>query len=153
MNIDLTPRTVALGLVIASFAALLMAFIAQYGFELLPCHLCLLQRIPYGIAIFTGLAALRVNPKPVLWVLALLFLTGAAIAFFHVGVEQLWWEGTNACTHTFDANDIEHLREQILQPKPRCDAIAWEMFGVSMAGYNVAYSLLLAFIAQHYARK
>lgn len=152
MNFEIAPRTAALALVGASFIALLGAFIAQYGYDLEPCILCLWQRVPYGIAIFAGLSAMQINPKLILWFLACLFLAGAGIAFFHVGVEKLWWEGTNACTHAFDANNLEALREQILKPKPRCDTVAWQMFGISMAGYNVAYSLILAFIAMFFAR-
>ena len=153
MNMTFTSRDAAVGLGAASLAALLFAYVSQYGFGLLPCHLCMWQRVPYGIAIFAAFAATKMNPKPVLWFMAALFMAGAGIAFFHVGVEKLWWEGTNACTHVFDSSDIEKLREQILQPKPRCDAVAWQMFGISMAGYNVAYSLVLASIAIFFARK
>ena len=34
---------------LASAAALAGALISQFGFDLRPCHLCLLQRWPYGI--------------------------------------------------------------------------------------------------------
>jgi disulfide bond formation protein DsbB len=35
----------------------------------------------------------------------------------------------------------------------RCDAIPWEMFGVSMAGWNVIVSALLVLIWQMAARR
>jgi len=143
----------AAGLAAASALALAGAYIAQYGFDLLPCHLCLWQRVPYAIAIMAGLAAWFFNPRPWLWLMALLFIGGSAIAFFHAGVEYRWWEGTNACSYDLASLSTEELREAIMKPKPRCDAVAWSFLGISMAGYNVAYSALLAFVAQHFARK
>lgn len=148
-----TPREALMALAALSMAALIAAFIAQYVFGLEPCILCLWQRVPYAIAVFAGMAGLYFSPRPFLWVMALLFAAGAATAFFHVGVEQLWWEGTNACTHQFDPDNLEALREQILKPKPRCDEVAWSLFGISMAGYNVMMSAAMAAAAVYFARR
>jgi disulfide bond formation protein DsbB len=76
--------------------------------------------------------------------LALLVVAG--IALFHVGVEHKWWEGSTACVGTSTAGaTTEQLTEAILNaPLVRCDVPAWEMFGISMAGYNLLYALVLA---------
>jgi disulfide bond formation protein DsbB len=40
---------------------------------------------------------------------------------------------------------IAELREHLLQaPIVRCDEVAWSLFGISMAGYNIFTSLALA---------
>ena len=73
----------------------------------------------------------------------LTLLTGAAIAAFHVGVEQHWWQGTAECGAVDGAADsLEALRAQILTaPTVRCDEVPWSLFGISMAGYNFLVSL------------
>jgi disulfide bond formation protein DsbB len=70
----------------------------------------------------------------------------AGIALFHVGVEQKWWEGTSACVGQFAPGMSAEELQQAIQDAPivRCDVPAWEMFGISMAGYNLLYALALA---------
>jgi disulfide bond formation protein DsbB len=71
---------------------------------------------------------------------------GAGIAAFHVGVEQHWWQGTAGChAPGFDAGmTIDELREAMLNTDfAACDQIPWELFGISMAGYNFLFSLAL----------
>ena len=81
-----------------------------------------------------------------LWLLTLAFVATAAIAVFHVGVEQKWWEGTAACTGpSFVGMTPEEMEKAINEaPIVRCDVPAWTMFGISMAGYNILYALALA---------
>jgi disulfide bond formation protein DsbB len=83
---------------------------------------------------------------------ALLF--GGGVAVFHVGVEQHWWTGTPGCGVPATANSIDALRAQIMAaPVVRCDQVAWSLFGISMAGYNILISLALAAIAFMSARR
>ncbi len=146
----------AVGLVLAaSIAVLGTALLSQYVGGLQPCILCLYQRVPYvltialsGLALATYLAG---QPQPVVarWALAAcatVFLVGGGIAAYHVGVEQGWWAGTASCTSPdLNAMTIEELREHLLAaPIVRCDEVAWSLFGISMAGYNVLTSLALA---------
>jgi disulfide bond formation protein DsbB len=79
----------------------------------------------------------------------LLFLIGAGIAAFHVGVEQHWWAGTAECGgQASGARTVEQLQAMIeAAPVVRCDVVAWSLFGISMAGYNVMLSLALAAFA------
>ena len=68
---------------------------------------------------------------------------------YHAGVEQKWWEGPDSCTITSDTGTVSALEffNQLQEiPFVRCDEIPWEMFGVSMAGYNFLISLLFTFM-------
>jgi disulfide bond formation protein DsbB len=69
-------------------------------------------------------------------------LIGAGIAGFHVGVEQQWWAGTAECGGlTGQAKTVEELKAQLFAtPVTRCDAVAWSLFGISMAGWNLIVS-------------
>jgi disulfide bond formation protein DsbB len=153
----LPPKAVP-GLVLAaSIAVLGSALLSQYWGGLQPCVLCLYQRVPYWTAIGLSLAALialaRGAGRLAGWLVAiaaLAFLAGAGIAAFHVGVEQHWWTGTAECgaSGPLAGGSAADLRARLLaQPVVRCDEVAWSLFGISMAGFNVMVSLGLALFA------
>lgn len=146
------PRHLALLAFLGGSAAIAGALIAQYGFDLAPCLLCHYQRYAHIAALALGLLALGFGGPARNWLLAgagLAFLAGAGIAGFHVGVEQHWWEGTSGCTAPVidPSADLGALRDALLAaPVVRCDDIAWSLFGLSMAGYNLLYSVGLALL-------
>jgi disulfide bond formation protein DsbB len=154
------PRTSALFLLVASAGSLLVAFFFQYVIGLQPCVLCIWQRWPYAVVVALTILALTVASRVPRLHAALLALCGVALLFgggvavFHVGVEQHWWTGTPGCGVTATADSIEALRAQIMAaPVIRCDQVAWSLFGISMAGYNILISLALAAIAFISARR
>ncbi|QYZ71611.1 disulfide bond formation protein B [Neotabrizicola shimadae] len=134
---------------LGSAAVLGGAFFFQYGMGLLPCQLCLWQRWPHGAAVLAGVLALVTRWRLWPWVGALATLTTAGIGVFHVGVEQRWWEGLATCT--VDAlsgvgrDDLLNLDVTVGGPVA-CDVIPWEMWGISMAGWNVIVSLGLTLV-------
>jgi disulfide bond formation protein DsbB len=139
-----------------SASLLLGAFGFQYMGGLWPCTLCLWQRWPHAAAIVLGALGLALPQRiwPILGALAV--LTSAAIALFHVGVEQTWWEGLATCTADMMGNvsldDLLNTDVTVGAPV-RCDAIAWSLLGISMAGWNALASLGLAVIWFGAARK
>lgn len=150
------PHRSGLAVALLALFTLSMAFLAQYGFGLAPCELCLWQRWPYAAAILFGLAALAL-PR---WRAALLVLAGLSIlasggiAVFHVGVEQKWWQGLASCSGAPTPNSIEALRAQLMAaPVVRCDEAAFRFLGLSMAGWNVVWSALLGVFALLAARR
>lgn len=136
-----------------SLAILLGAFAFQYLGGLAPCQLCLWQRWPHAAAIGIGVLALILSRGTLGRILPLLgalaALTTAAIGAFHVGVEQKWWEGLASCTagsiSGLSADDLLNT-DITVGAVVRCDEIAWQMFGISMAGWNVILSVLLALL-------
>lgn len=149
----LTHRCVFLAALLASALSLAAAFVAQYGFKLHPCELCLFQRIPYALAIGLGLLGLLLWAQPrargaLYGLLVLSFLAGSGLGFYHAMVEKKWIAGPTACTSE-DAGGrlltLEEIRNRInAAPVVACDQPAWEYKGVTMAGLNGAWSLLLA---------
>ena len=146
------------GLVLAaSIAVLGSALISQYWGGLQPCVLCLYQRYPYWLAIALSILSLlallkgaRHAAAALIAVAALAFLAGAAVAAFHVGVEQHWWAGTAECgaSGPLGSGSAADLRAKLLaQPVVRCDEVAFSLFGISMAGFNFIISLALAAFA------
>jgi len=146
------PRLVPALIIAVSLGALATALASQYWGGLQPCVLCYYQRYAYLAAAAFGLAGLIAGPqtgarRAAVVLAGLAFLTGAAIAAFHVGVEQHWWRGTSEChAPVFDPNaSIADLRKQLLETNfVPCDEVQWSLFGISMPGYNVLASLGLA---------
>jgi disulfide bond formation protein DsbB len=146
---NLTTRAFAGFVLIASAVVLGTALASEYWGGLAPCELCLMQRWPWGVAIVISFVATMVGSRPALpWVALLLaaaFAVGGALAFYHVGVEQHWFAGPTACSGTATAADtLEALKAQILRQQPvRCDEVAWSLWGVSLAGWNLLASLVM----------
>ena len=151
-----TRRTLTFIAMLGSAALLAGAFAFQYIGGMAPCQLCLWQRWPHGAAVLIGLAALVTGWRAVLWLGALAALTTAGIGAFHVGVEFGWWEGLATCTagsiSGLSTADLLNPAVDIAAPV-RCDAVAWSLFGISMAGWNTIASLALASVWTAAARK
>ncbi len=132
------------------------AIIGALGFQhiggILPCELCLEQRYAYyaGVPLlFLSLVLLSAGqrrPAALLFVvIAFAFLANAALGVYHAGVEWHLWAGPAACT---GAQPLSTSVGGLLNSLPttsviRCDDAAWRLAGISLAGWNVAVSLLV----------
>lgn len=139
-----------LGLVLVAVAgvALGVAYTAQFAYGLEPCPLCLYQRVPYALLILLGLG-LWFGPgtlhRQLLAAAALTFVAGAAIAAYHVGVEQHWWASAVCGGEIGAIGSPEQLLQGLGQPPEKaCDEVDWTFLGVSMATWNAAVSALMA---------
>ena len=134
---------VANAAVLAGSAALLGgALLFQYVGGLAPCEMCVWQRWPHVAALALGLVAwaLRSN-RAVVALAAFAVLVSAGLAVFHVGVEQQWWQGVTACSASLAGGSQADILASIMNtPLVRCDAVAWSLFGISMAGWNAVLS-------------
>jgi disulfide bond formation protein DsbB len=134
---------------LASATVLGTALASQFWGGLTPCELCLLERYPWDAALAIGLVATILgSPRALPWVaglLAMVFLLSCAFAFYHVGVEQRWFQGPTACTAPDQpADTVAALTAQLLQQQPvRCDEVQWSLFGISLAGFNLIASLVM----------
>ena len=129
-----------------SAALLLGAFAFQYLGGLAPCKLCLWQRWPHGVAVLIGAALLAGAGARLAWAGAAAALATAGVGLYHTGVERGWWTGPDTCTSgAIDGLSTDALMDQILNaPLVRCDDVAWQMLGLSMASWNALASLALA---------
>lgn len=140
-------RNILIGAAAGGSAVLLiLAFGFQHLGGMAPCELCLWQRWPHALAVGVGLVALFVAWRGLPFLGMLAALATAAIGFYHTGVERHWWEGPAACSAgPVTGMSPEELLAQIMAtPLVRCDEVAWEMFGLSMASWNVLAALGLA---------
>ena len=150
--------------ILASLAMLAGAHAFEEIGKMAPCPLCLRQRDVYWAAIAMALVGLvwwQRRPANRYLValnvmLGLVFFTGAIVATYHAGVEWKFWEGPAGCSGggdiDIDAIDLlESLKGRIATVS--CSEAPWRMFGVSMAGYNAAASVVFAVMSFLAARK
>lgn len=144
---------------IGAVAALTLA--GAWFFELVldikPCPLCLEQRYAYYLAVplamVVAYVAARNGSRKVvtggLIVLALAAFANAVLGGYHAGVEWKFWEGPTACsgavTHLGSAGSLLERLDTV--KVVRCDEVQWRLLGLSLAGYNVLISLLMAAVA------
>jgi len=149
--------TAALAIAVIAAATLAGAWFFQLVLDIRPCPLCLEQRYAYYLAIPLGVlvafAAAKDAPRAVLYaglaLLAAAALGNAWLGAYHAGVEWGFWKGPTECTGPVgNLGSAGSLLERLDTVKViRCDEVQWRFLGLSLAGYNVLISLLMAAIA------
>lgn len=152
----LRPGRAFFALILAASAlALAGALAGEHVFGILPCVLCLYQRVPFVLGGLVAAAMLGLPTTPRLRrlgvaLILVAFAANTAIAAYHIGVEQHWWASA-VCEATADGARLvtgADLMTALTTPqRPACDQVSWTLFGISLAGYNFAFSLGLAVIA------
>lgn len=132
------------------------ALIFEHGFGIKPCPMCLEQRYAYYLAIVLGgilAIGAKALPQMLLFVglaiLAIATLINGGYGAFHAGVEWGFWPGPGTCAGgVTDLGSAGNLLERLDTVKViRCDEVQWRFLGLSLAGYNVLISNLMALIA------
>ena len=122
------------------------AYISQYVFGLFPCEMCWWQRYPHFIALILGLVAAFTAPierglgRPIIALAAVAIIASGLIGGFHAGVEYDWWEGITGCATNVAAGGSA-LDNIMNAPLVRCDVAPWQLFGISLAGWNFIVSI------------
>jgi len=139
-------------------ATVLGALAAEHIGGMIPCALCLQERIPYYISVVLmgGAVVLALGSR---WpaVLRLLFIAvfllmaaDVGLSAYHAGVEWGWWAGPAGCSghgmmESQDAQDLFATFDE-MRPVP-CDTPALVIFGLSMAGWNAVTCFVYAAFA------
>ena len=143
-NIFLIVIFVVISLTITS------ALIIQYWLGHEPCRLCLYQRIPYFLAILliVKMFFFKKYEKITLLILTFIFISSAALAFYHFGIEQGFFSESLACTSGDLSKTLskEELLEQLKQNSISCKNISLRILGLSLAAINTIFSLILSVI-------
>ena len=142
----------------AGSAFLLIAALGFQAAGYAPCELCILQRWPHVAAVAVAVLVWLTGRVRALAVLGMAAAgVAAGLALYHVGVEMTWWAGPSHCSG--GVGDLSTMSTQDLMarlqsaPVVRCDEIAWQFLGLSMAGWNAVLSAGLAFLWAVAARR
>ena len=129
---------------------IIYALIIQYWLGHEPCKLCLYERIPYFLSIILIIKILFFKKyiKTTLAILSLVFISSAALAFYHFGIEQGFFSESLVCK-TEDLSKIlskEQLLEQLKQNSVSCKDVSYKLLGLSLAAINTIFSIILSVI-------
>ena len=145
-----TNKKFLLSLLVFIASILVSALIIEHQLGHVPCKLCLYERIPYFLSMLLIIKIIFIKKyeKFTLLILFLVFVSSAALAFYHFGIEQGFFSESFACT-TGDLSKIlskEELLEQLKQNTLSCKDVSFAIFGFSLAAINTIFSLILSVI-------
>jgi len=133
-----------------SIFALFFAYIVQYVLDHKPCNLCLIERIPYLLAvviIFITLV-LKKFEKKIIFLLFLIFVFSSILSFYHFGIEQEFIEESLVCNTNVDNLDLskENLLKKLQEKTISCKDVSFRIFGLSLASINTVISITFSAI-------
>ena len=130
-----------------SVIALVSAFFIEYVLGHQPCNLCILERIPYLLAIIIILLNFKFShyEKFFILLLSIIFLAGAIISLYHLGIEQGFIQESLVCDLKNGSNLLskEEILKQLQEKNVSCKDVTFKIFGLSLTSYNILISLLI----------
>ena len=144
----LNNKTLFLNLILfVSFVALMSAFFIEYVLGHQPCNLCILERIPYVVAIVIILLNYKFSQfeKLFLVLLIIVFLTATILSVYHFGIEQGFIEESLVCDlkNGSGVTSKEEILKQLREQKVSCKDVTFKIFGLSLTTYNIVISILI----------
>ncbi|WP_410519985.1 disulfide bond formation protein B [Candidatus Lariskella endosymbiont of Hedychridium roseum] len=131
-----------------SAVALLVAYTIEFFGGMMPCNLCIYQRIPYYLLMFLTLFAMLMHSR---WhflyswyvvICTVVIFSGFSISIFHFCVESGLISYKSKCISDFsDARsllDIKNIIENV--GIVTCDAKQGVFLGISMVVWHIIYS-------------
>ena len=127
---------------------LISAFYLEYFHGALPCDLCITQRwfhvaiIAYSFIILFIINKTSISKKLLLLGGIILWLSSSLMGLYHFGIEMNFWTGPDECSSNIDFS--KDTLTYLLNKSPiKCDEVRFEIFGLSLAGWNALASLFV----------
>ena len=131
-----------------SIIALVSAFFIEYILGHQPCNICIFERIPYLLAIIIILLNFKFNQfeKFFILLLTIVFLVGAILSTYHLGIEQGFIQESLVCDLKNGSNLLlkEEILKQLQEKNVSCKDVTFKIFGLSLTSYNILISLLIS---------
>jgi disulfide bond formation protein DsbB len=132
---------------LVSIIALVSAFFIEYILDHQPCNLCILERIPYLLAIIVVLLNYKFIQfeKFFILLLAIIFLAGTILSLYHLGIEQGLIKESLVCDlkSGSDLLSKQEILKQLQEKIINCKDVTFKIFGLSLTSYNILISLVI----------
>ena len=141
-------KTITLKLIfLISIIALASAFFIEYILGHQPCNLCILERIPYLLALIIIVLNYKfINlEKYFILSLILIFFAATILSLYHLGIEQGFIEESLVCDLKNGSNLLskEDILKQLQEKNVNCKDVTFKILGLSLTTYNILISLLI----------
>ena len=138
-------------ILLISIIALISAFFIEFILGHQPCNLCILERIPYFLAIIVILLNYKFIEfeKFFILLLTIIFLFGTVLSLYHLGIEQGLIQESLVCDLKSGSNLLskEEILKQLQEKSVSCKDVTFKIFGLSLTSYNILISLLISISA------
>ena len=143
-------KKILVSILVFTSLVLVSAFIIEHQLGHKPCKLCLYERIPYFLSILLIIKMLFIKKyeRVTLLILFLIFISSTALAFYHFGIEEGFFNESLVCTTGVLSETLskEEILEQLKQNSISCKDVSFRIFGLSLAAINTIFSLVLSVI-------
>ena len=137
-------------LIIYSFLALSFAYFVEFVLGHEPCNLCKIERFPYigSLILISLLVFINRWEKLILSIVLLLFIFGALISIYHVGIEQGIFSESLLCELGINSNiqNPDELLKTLEKTPISCKEVTFKILGLSLATFNAVLSIVISYI-------
>ena len=135
---------------VISLFALISAYFIEYILGYQPCNLCLIERIPYVIALIIITINFKFNhlERYLILLLVFVFLTSTLISLYHLGIEQGFIKESLVCYLKNSSKILskEEILQQLQQKIVSCKDVTFKILGFSLTTLNIIISLLITIV-------
>ena len=146
----MTNKFILNSIIFFSFSALSFAYFVEFILGHEPCNLCKIERIPYIGSIILISLHIFINKleKIILTFVLLLFVFGAIVSLYHVGIEQGIFNESLLCELGLNKNiqNTEELLKTLEKTPISCKDVTFRILGLSLATFNAFFSVVISYI-------
>ena len=137
-------------ILILSIFTLISAYFIQYILGHEPCNLCLIERIPYFVAVIliSLIFIFKKYEKFFSLIVGLFFIFWSIISLYHFGIEQGFFNESLVCDlgDNNTAISTQDLLKQLEKKTVSCKDVTFRILGFSLATFNTILSFVLSVI-------
>ena len=130
--------------------SIISALIIEHALGHKPCNLCVYERIPYFLAVLLIICMFffKKYEKIILFILFLVFISSALLAFYHFGIEQGFFDESFVCNVENQSKILskEQLLKELNKNIVSCKDVTFRILGLSLAAINTILSVVLSII-------
>ena len=132
-----------------SIVALASAFFIERVLGHQPCNLCILERIPYLLALIIILLNYKFVhlEKRFILLLILIFSAATILSLYHLSIEQGFIEESLVCDIKNGSNLLtkEDILKQLHEKNVSCKDVTFKILGLSLTNYNIIISIAIVY--------
>ena len=144
--LDQIQKNFAKIIFLLSFFALISAYFVEYVLGHQPCNLCLMERVPYVLALIIIALNYKFNhlEKYFILILAIVFFFSILLSLYHLGIEQGFVEESLVCDLQKSSKILskEEILQQLQQKIVSCKDVIFRIFGLSLTTINIVINLV-----------
>ena len=137
---------IVFGLFFFNILILISAYYIEYILKVPACSMCIYQRIPYFLStvIIVVFFLKKIDFKKLIIILFLFTLINTGLSFYHIGIEQGFFNELNTCKDEINASNTKDLLNQLKSKGVvSCKEVGFTIFGLSLATINFIVNTIL----------